>query len=102
MSERTTHAEASTEASDKHVLKAVAGRTLTFKDGSTVEVDAGVHVKLDGQSTTLDQLQAGDRVQCCNGEDGKTLAVLKVRRKVSDDAEGSTSPLAKHGAEKDQ
>jgi hypothetical protein len=69
-------------------LEKVEGQTLVFADGS-VAVGSDVHVKLDGQTASLADLQAGDRVELHNV--GDALAVVKVRRKTPSGAEASTS-----------
>lgn len=99
MSEKT---EASAEKA--HVLKSVEGRTLTFRDGSTLDVDGGVHVKLDGNTASLADLKAGDRCECCT-EDGKPesqLVVVKVRREVPDGFDASTSPDFPKGKDREK
>lgn len=74
---------------ESRVLQSVEGRTLTFDDGSTLAVEAGVHVKLDGQTSDLAALKAGDRVE--QHTDGDKLVTLKVRRETPEGVEATTS-----------
>lgn len=71
-------------------LEKVEGQSLVFADG-TVDVGSNVHVKLDGQTCSLADLQSGDRVEL-HDADGE-LACVKVRRKTPSGAEASTSKL---------
>lgn len=76
------------------VFQSVSDRTLTFDDGSTLEVPASVFLKIDGHGAVLSELRPGDVIEEHNGEDGK-LAVLKVVRSAelptSAAGSGSTS-----------